>query len=94
LFIQQPENTTGDIQQFDITELAGLRLDGRRFDQVRPMKHKIGVLPYADGSAHLIQGLNNVLVTIAGPHEPKKRSTDSVSEKVGLFWVCIWFVDV
>lgn len=70
------------MQDFEITELAGLRVDGRKFDELRPMRNKIGVLPSADGSASLEQGLNRVMVTVSGPHEPRKKSNDGVTEKV------------
>ncbi len=70
------------MQDFEITELAGLRVDGRKFDELRPMHNKIGILSTADGSASLEQGLNKVMVTVAGPHEPKKRLNDGIAEKV------------
>ena len=34
----------------------GLRLDGRRADEIRPMKIEIGVLSRADGSCYLEWG--------------------------------------
>ncbi|NIP67221.1 exosome complex exonuclease Rrp41 [Candidatus Bathyarchaeota archaeon] len=47
----------------------GLRVDGRRLDELRPMKLEIGVLGNADGSAYLEQGKNKVLAAVYGPQE-------------------------
>ncbi|MEM2107277.1 MAG: exosome complex exonuclease Rrp41, partial [Candidatus Bathyarchaeia archaeon] len=38
----------------------GLRLDGRRPDELRPIKLEIGVLGNADGSAYIEQGKNKI----------------------------------
>ena len=63
------------MQNFDVLELAELRVDGRRYLELRPMQHRIGLLSYADGSAYLEQGLNKVLVIVNGPQEPRKRDS-------------------
>lgn len=47
----------------------GRRLDGRRPDEVRPIKMSVGVLKNADGSAYLEQGGTKVLAAIYGPRE-------------------------
>jgi len=47
----------------------GLRLDGRRPEEVRPIKLKVGVLENADGSAYIEQGKNKILVGVYGPRE-------------------------
>jgi len=47
----------------------GLRLDGRRPDELRPIKLEIGVLGNADGSAYIEQGKNKILVGVYGPRE-------------------------
>ncbi len=47
----------------------GLRLDGRKPDELRPIKMEVGVLNKADGSAYLEQGRNKILVGIYGPRE-------------------------
>jgi len=47
----------------------GLRIDGRRFDQLRPIKMEVGVLSRADGSAYVEWGGNKILVGVYGPHE-------------------------
>ena len=53
----------------------GKRLDGRKVDEIRPLKMKVGVLPNADGSAYLEWGQNKVLVGVHGPKEalPKHK---------------------
>ncbi|MGB9132688.1 MAG: exosome complex exonuclease Rrp41 [Methanosarcina sp.] len=53
----------------------GLRLDGRRADEIRPMKIEIGVLSRADGSCYLEWGRNKILVGVFGPREAHPRRT-------------------
>jgi len=55
---------------------AGKRLDGRKKDELRPLKIETGVIPRADGSAYLEWGQNKVLAGIYGPKEvlPKHQS--------------------
>ncbi|MCQ1536405.1 exosome complex exonuclease Rrp41 [Methanosarcina sp. KYL-1] len=57
-----------------ITE-DGLRLDGRRVDEIRPMKIEIGVLSRANGSCYLEWGKNKILVGVYGPREAHPRRT-------------------
>ena len=47
----------------------GLRIDGRRLDQLRPLKLEVGLLDKADGSAYIEQGKNKILVAVYGPRE-------------------------
>jgi ribonuclease PH len=51
--------------------LIGLRLDGRKPNELRKISCEVGVFPQADGSALLTQGNTKVLATIYGPHEVK-----------------------
>lgn len=46
-----------------------IRGDGRKFDELRPIKIEAGVLERADGSAYLEMGGNKVLVAVYGPRE-------------------------
>lgn len=48
---------------------SGKRLDGRKVDELRPIKIQVGVIPRADGSAYLEWGQNKVLVSVHGPKE-------------------------
>jgi len=47
----------------------GLRIDGRRLDELRPMKLEVGVLDKACGSASVELGKNRILVGVYGPRE-------------------------
>lgn len=47
----------------------GKRLDGRDFNELRPLKIEVGVLKNADGSAYLEWGNNRVLAAVYGPKE-------------------------
>ena len=47
----------------------GLRVDGRRLDQLRPVRLEVGLLDKADGSAYIEQGKNKILVAVYGPRE-------------------------
>ena len=51
----------------------GKRLDGRIFDELRPIEMKVGVLSRADGSAYVKWGNNKVLVAVYGPREAQPR---------------------
>lgn len=55
-----------------ITE-DGLRIDGRRFDEIRPIKFKIGALKNADGSAYVEWGKTKILVGVYGPREGRPK---------------------
>ncbi len=47
----------------------GLRVDGRRLDQLREFRIEVGVLKNADGSAYMELGRNKVIVAVYGPRE-------------------------
>jgi len=47
----------------------GLRLDGRRWDQLRPIKIEVGILHNADGSAYIEWGKNKIVGAVYGPKE-------------------------
>ena len=47
----------------------GLRVDGRRIDQLRPVKLEVGLLDKADGSAYIEHGRNKILAGVYGPRE-------------------------
>jgi len=52
-----------------LVDRKGLRLDGRRPDELRPIKIEVGVLSNADGSAYIEQGKNKILAAVYGPKE-------------------------
>ena len=60
----------GDVQ---LLRDDGLRLDGRKIDEMRPVKIEAGVLPAADGSAMVTHGLNVAVAAVYGPMEAHPR---------------------
>ena len=58
----------------ELVNKKGIRLDGRRVDQIRPITIEAGVLHRADGSAYLEWGGNKVMCGVYGPRElnPKR----------------------
>jgi len=52
-----------------LIDKKGLRLDGRKADELRPIKIEVGVLSNADGSAYIEQGKNKILAAVFGPRE-------------------------
>ncbi len=59
-----------------LIDKKGIRLDGRKADELRPLKLQVGVIPNADGSAYIEHGKNKILVGVFGPREvhPKHLS--------------------
>ena len=51
----------------------GKRLDGRAFDELRPIRIEAGVLKRADGSCYLEMGKNKVVAAVYGPREVHPR---------------------
>ncbi len=51
----------------------GRRLDGRRLDELRPIRIEANVLNRADGSAYIEWGGNKVLAAVYGPREVHPR---------------------
>jgi exosome complex component RRP41 len=47
----------------------GLRLDGRRIDELRPVRIEVGILKNADGSALIEFGKNKIMAAVYGPKE-------------------------
>jgi exosome complex component RRP41 len=52
-----------------LIDKKGLRLDGRKPDELRPIKIEVGVLSNADGSAYIEHGKNKILAAVFGPKE-------------------------
>jgi len=52
-----------------LIDKKGLRLDGRKPDELRPIKIEVGALANADGSAYIEQGKNKILAAVYGPKE-------------------------
>ncbi|MHA1770855.1 MAG: exosome complex exonuclease Rrp41 [Candidatus Thorarchaeota archaeon] len=51
----------------------GLRIDGRRLDELRPIELEVGVLKTADGSASIKQGKTHIIAAVYGPRELHPR---------------------
>ncbi|MGA9839232.1 MAG: exosome complex exonuclease Rrp41 [Thermoplasmata archaeon] len=51
----------------------GIRIDGRRVDELRPITIRAGALKHADGSAFVEWGANKVMAAVYGPREVHPR---------------------
>ena len=60
----------GDVQ---LLREDGLRLGGRKVDEMREVKVEAGILPAADGSAWVQHGLNVAVCAVYGPMEAHPR---------------------
>ena len=56
-----------------LVDKKGVRIDGRKADEHRPVHIEAGVLSNADGSAYLEIGKNKVLAAVYGPRECHPR---------------------
>ncbi|KAF4522495.1 hypothetical protein B566_EDAN002580 [Ephemera danica] len=56
----------------------GLRVDGRRPNELRQIRCKLGVFSQPDGSAYLEQGNTKVLAAVYGPHEARGQNRSKV----------------
>jgi exosome complex component RRP41 len=52
-----------------LIDKKGIRLDGRKADELRTIKLEVGVIPNADGSAYVEHGKNKILAAVYGPRE-------------------------
>ena len=63
------EKKLGNHKTVRLLDDNGLRVDGRRFDELRPLKIEVGILDKADGSAYVEHGRNKILAAVYGPRE-------------------------
>jgi exosome complex component RRP41 len=66
----------GSVGAKDVPQLLspeGLRIDGRRLNELRPLKITAGALHQADGSAFVEWGANKVMAAVYGPREVHPR---------------------
>jgi exosome complex component RRP41 len=66
----------GNVGAKEVPELLspeGLRIDGRKLDELRPIKIQVGSLHNADGSAFVEWGANKVMAAVYGPREVHPR---------------------
>ncbi|MEL9914753.1 MAG: exosome complex exonuclease Rrp41, partial [Thermoplasmatales archaeon] len=59
-----------------------LRIDGRKFNELRPIRIEAGILNRADGSAYIEWGGNKILVAVYGPREAFPKHTQNPSKAV------------
>jgi len=60
----------------------GRRKDGRKFDELRPIKIEAGVLKRADGSAYVEWGGNKALAAVYGPREAQPRHIQNPTKAI------------
>ncbi len=60
--------------------INGRRLDGRRFDEIRPITGEVGVLPRTHGSALFTRGETQALVTVTLGTNEDRQIIDTVQE--------------
>lgn len=58
-----------------LIDKKGLRLDGRKPDELRPIKLEVGVVPNTDGSAYIEHGKNKIFAGVYGPREVHPKHT-------------------
>src|SRR5207244_13044714 len=61
----------------------GRRLDGRRFDELRPIRIEAGVLRRADGSADIEWGGKKVPAAVYGPRQAHPRHPQDPGRALG-----------
>ena len=52
-----------------LIDAKGKRLDGRKWDDLRPIKLQVGLMKNADGSAYIEWGKNKIMAAVYGPKE-------------------------
>jgi exosome complex component RRP41 len=57
----------------ELVNKKGVRIDGRKLDELRPVELKVHVLDNADGSAYIEHGKNKILAAVYGPREAHPR---------------------
>jgi len=67
---------------FELLSDQGLRLDGRKANELRRIQCRMGVYGQADGSAYLEQGNTKVLAAVYGPHEMRGSRLKPLFDKV------------
>jgi len=60
-------------KEMKLIDESGRRLDGRKPDELRPVRIEAGVLRRADGSAYIEWGGNKILSAVYGPREAHPR---------------------
>ncbi|KJE91386.1 exosome component 4 [Capsaspora owczarzaki ATCC 30864] len=61
-------------RKLEFVSPEGLRIDGRRPNELRRIQARVGVFMQADGSAYIEQGNTKILATVYGPHEVSRKN--------------------
>lgn len=69
----------------DLLSDQGIRMDGRRPNELRKIECKLGVSSGADGSAYVEHGHSKVLVSVYGPHDVSFDTTENCFYFILLF---------
>ncbi|MFQ5762913.1 MAG: exosome complex exonuclease Rrp41 [Candidatus Bathyarchaeia archaeon] len=56
-------------KQQKLIDENGIRIDGRKWNELRPIKIQVGLLANANGSAYIEQGKSKILAAVYGPRE-------------------------
>ncbi len=70
------------VSNIKLIDENGLRIDGRKFNELRPIKIEVGVLNRADGSAYIEWGGNKIIVAVYGPREAFPKHTQNPSRAI------------
>ena len=62
------------MSRFELYSPEGLRVDGRRWNELRSFECKINTHPVFDGSSYVEHGNSKVICMVKGPMEPRQRS--------------------
>ncbi|AJR98504.1 Ski6p [Saccharomyces cerevisiae YJM1415] len=69
------------MSRLEIYSPEGLRLDGRRWNELRRFESSINTHPHAaDGSSYMEQGNNKIITLVKGPKEPRLKSQMDTSK--------------
>ncbi len=70
------------LDEIKLLDKDGMRLDGRKLDQLRPIRMEAGVLDNADGSAYIEWGGNKVIAAVYGPREAQPKYLQDPSKAI------------
>jgi len=91
LAAEKPELKKDVVESFDLLKETlfrnailkqGARLDGRRFDQIRPLNIEVGVLPAAHGSCLFTRGETQALVTATLGTAENIQTIDGIEDEI------------
>ncbi|MCK5560766.1 MAG: exosome complex exonuclease Rrp41 [Thermoplasmata archaeon] len=71
-----------DIAKPKLIDENGLRADGRKFDELRPIKIDVGMLKRADGSGYIEWGGNKIIAAVYGPREVHPRHLQNAARAI------------